>query len=681
MRQRRLVWLGLAAALCAPAAGWAQERPARPREVRGLDFRPDGVWRKQARAVRAMRARLLAQRRFGELNAPLAAGAAVNGAALSGTLVVPAVLFTFQGTAPPAFPPADYDALLFGVAPSAGQPYTYRSYYREMSNDLLDIQGATYGWATLSQPEATYNGGTSTTCQQENPFGTANCNGIWSNAAFDAMQGGLLEALASIDAQIDFRQYSYDPATGVVSLVLFMHPTRGGECGPGDATNNHLWAHRSSLFYRTNDPWPETPGQFLQVRDYIFQSGLGGSDSCTDTAIMPIGTVAHETGHGFGLPDLYDTGGQTEGVGRWSLMAAGNFDSPSSPARMDAWSLNELGWVTVAPLTAPAAYTFGAAPTSDTAFLIRPTGSNPRGEYFLLENRQAVGADTALIRRACQVWHQAQAPPPCSGGLLVWHVDSQQVVNGSPANAMNSGPIHGLALLQADGRGNLDSNVPCTPPGQGCADRGDAGDPFPGMTGNMTLAFSTTPSSVLNAGACAGFRIETISQVVPNGEMRFDLTFGAEPLVITTTSPLPDGQWGFFYFRVLSAACGSGSHTWAVDSGAPPPGIDVTTTTGALSGAPADTGTYTFRVSATDGPQTSRRTLTLRVAEPSLALPQVLNVAFQGPAATTDDQRRYLDAQGNANGTFDIGDVLRWLERTGNVAAAGGRVPAPGGRP
>src|SRR5439155_633940 len=364
---------------------------------------------------------------------------------------------------------------------------------------------------------------------------------------------------------------------------------------------NHLWAHRGALSpaYKTQDALPGHPGQFLQVRDYILQSGLGGSDSCTGADIMPIGTVAHETGHGFGLPDLYDTSDSTEGVGRWSLMGAGNFSSPSSPARMDAWSLSQLGWVTLAPLTTSGTYSFGAAPTSDTAFLVRPTGANPRGEYFLLENRQAVDADSALIRNACQVWYQAPMPPACSGGLLAWHVDSQQVAQHGfeSGNAVNAGPIHGLELLQADARGNLDANpnIPCTPPAAGCADRGDVGDPYPGVTQNPTLALFTTPNTALNSGACPGVGIDSITQVVPDGALR--------------------------------------------------------------------------------------RTLTLQVMEPTLTMQQVLDLGFLGPAPAGDDRRRYLDQQGNANGTFDIGDVARWLARTGNGAAPGATARTAGRRP
>jgi len=682
-----LLSLGLLLVWCAPWAARAQEpRPPR-REAPGRDFGPDGVWRQQARAVRAMRSRLLAQRQFGALNAPLAAGVPTpSAAAVSGTLRVPAVLFSYAGTTPPPFASTAYDAVLFGTTPPFGRPYSYHSFYSQMSNGLLDVQGVTYGWVTLSKPEASYTGGTSSACQQTNPFGSTNCNGIWSGPAYAALQAALREALALVDAQVDFTQFSYDPTSGVVSLMLFMQPTIGGECGSKSAPQNHLWAHRGALSpaYKTQDALPGHPGQFLQVRDYILQSGLGGSDSCTGADIMPIGTVAHETGHGFGLPDLYDTSDSTEGVGRWSLMGAGNFSSPSSPARMDAWSLSQLGWVTLAPLTTSGTYSFGAAPTSDTAFLVRPTGANPRGEYFLLENRQAVDADSALIRNACQVWYQASMPQGCSGGLLAWHVDSEQIAQHGfeSGNAVNAGSIHGLELLQADARGNLDANpnIPCTPPAAACADRGDVGDPYPGVTQNPTLGLFTTPNTALNSGACPGVGIDSITQVVPNGALRFVLRLGGDSLAVATAPRLVAAQWGYSYSLTLAAAC-TGSYSWAgPDSGAAPPGLTVSAA-GVLSGAPTDTGTFIFRVRVTDGTQTARRTLTLQVVEPTLTMQQVLDLGFLGPAPAGDDRRRYLDLQGNANGTFDIGDVARWLARTGNGAATGATARASGPRP
>src|SRR2546421_204029 len=355
-------------------------------------------------------------------------------------------------------------------------------------------------------------------------------------------------------------------------------------------------------------------------------------------------------------------------------MGAGNFSSPSSPARMDAWSLSQLGWVTLAPLATSGTYSFGAAPTSDTAFLVRPTGANPRGEYFLLENRQAVDADSALIRNACQVWYQAATPPGCSGGLLAWHVDSQQIAQHGfeSGNALNAGPIHGLELLQADARGNLDANPnpPCTSRAAGCADAGDVGDPYPGVTQNPTLALFTTPNTALNSGACPGVGIDSITQVVPNGALRFVLRIGGDSLAVATAPRLVGARWGYSYSVTLAAACGAGSYSWVgPDSGAVPPGLTVSAT-GVVSGAPADSGTYAFRVSVTDGTQTAHRTLTLQVVEPTLTLQQVLDLGFQGPLPVSgDDRRRYLDLQGNANGTFDIGDVARWLARTGNRAA------------
>jgi immune inhibitor A len=670
-RRRCLVLLTL---LVLPGAGSAQAGRGRPRpqvsrwEVPGFDFRPDGAWRRWARAVRERRALLLSEGAFTALNAPLAAGVARPAAsAVAGVLKVPAILFNFKDVTVP-FDTSVFNQILFAPAPvgaAAGRPYTYRSFYRELSNGLLDIQGQTYGPARLDSAEVYYAGGTSTTCQAQNPFNSTNCNGVWSGPAIARMQSGLAEALRKLDSTVDFAPFA--DTSGFVPLVMFLQPAAGGECGPPSAPQNHLWSHRFALPtpFVTNDPDPYHAGQFVKISDYVLEPAVGGETSCNPTQPMPIGTVAHETGHGFGLPDLYDTGGNSEGVGEYSLMGSGNFTSPFSPSRLDAWSLSTLGWVTVVPADTGGHYAFGPAPTSDTTFLVRPTGANPRGEYFLLENRQAVQADSAMIRIHCQV--SGAAMPPCGGGLLVWHVDSQQVVDGAFSNTVNSGPIHGVALLQADGLGNLDAN-----PASSASNRGDGGDPYPGLSGNTTLSSTSVPNDVLNSGVCSGVRVDSIVQAVPNSTMRFVLGLaGAEPVAITTAAALPGGLWGYFYALTLGAACGSGTYTWAVDSGAPPPGVTLSSA-GALQGAPADTGSYSFRATVTSGATSARRTFTVRITEPVLTKQQVLALAFQGPQPPSDNLRSYLDLQGNKNGTFDIGDVLRWLVRTGNVPA-----PAP----
>src|SRR3989454_3736109 len=507
---RSLVLVAMVCALSVPGATGAQQAPPprMRREIKGLDFRKDGVWRRQARAVRALRAKLLSRRSFGALNAPMAAAGAplASSAAVSGVLRVPAILFKFKDTPATELRNAtQYNQVLFAASPtgaSAGRPYTYRSFYEQMSNGLLSVQGQSYGYAALDSNEVTYTG-VPGTCSGS-PAGTTNCNGQFSSQAKAGMQAGLREALRKLDNQVDWTQYDSD-GDGYVDLVVFIHPAIGGECeGP---TNNHLWAHHSYLKNAFNIVVPYTThsvnsqGVPIKVADYILESGVGGGvDGCDPSEIMPVGTVVHETGHGFGLPDLYDTHYTSQGVGEWSLMGIGNYSSPFSPSRMDAWSLNQLGWVTIVPLGTAGTHSFGAAPTSDTAFYLPVSGSNPRGEYFLLENRQAVEADTAMIEHYCQVWYQSPSPPPsCGGGLLIYHLDSTQIAQHDPDGTVNNGPIHGVEVGQADGFGNLDANPNgCGGPTAGGYDYGDAGDPYPGATGNGTFSQTSVPAAVRN---------------------------------------------------------------------------------------------------------------------------------------------------------------------------------------
>ncbi len=511
-----LILFGVGMLVLVPGDALAQrEAPRLP----WLGFSANGVWRGRARAVRATRARLLAGRQFNQLNAP-ALARAVPSTVVSGSIVEPVVLFKFQDTPAGAIlgDHVAYDSVLYGGNPPSGRPYTLRTYYEQLSTrngnpPLMTITGKSFGFVALSQSEVAYTGAPGT-CSG-NPYGTTNCNGIFSYAAFSQLQGGLREALQLLDNGVDWTQFTSHGDT--LDLVVFVQPAKDAACGgypSGSAAgNNHIWSHRSTLItpYVTHSMGPG--GSALKVVDYIIESGVGGANfGCDTTQLMPIGTAAHEHGHGFDLPDLYDTYGSSEGIGEYSLMSSGNYTSSFSPSRMDAWSLSQLGWVTVAPLTGPGDYQFGGAPVSDTTYYVRVTGANPRGEYFLLENRQRLQSDSALIR------------VHGGGGLLVYHVDSAQMANHGfdGDNAVNYGPIHGLAIEQADGRGDLDAG----------RNRGDAGDPYPGTSGNTAFSFNTNPAAVKNSdGSFVGVAVDSIRQVVPNGAMRFRLRFGAVTVV------------------------------------------------------------------------------------------------------------------------------------------------------
>jgi M6 family metalloprotease-like protein/uncharacterized repeat protein (TIGR02543 family) len=510
-------------------------------EIPGFDFSQNGAWRARARQISATRHQML---RSGQIPRFSLQGPAVgqqSTTTLSGTMIVPAVFFAYANTDSAQFmkDTAQYDIALFATSPPGGNPYTLRTFYQELSNNALTMKGRILGWVRLDSAETTYTGipGTCT----GNPFGTTNCNGLFSGAAINRMQAGFREALARVDSQVDFGQFDNDGPDGIpnsgdddgyVDMIMFAHPTKDGACGGfpnGDvSTNNHIWSHRFVLLneYVTNDPAPHgnTNGfATIHIRDYFATSALGGTSACDTTQIMPIGTAAHEFGHALGLPDLYDTQQITQGIGEWGLMGSGNFSSPRSPSRMEAWSLNELGWITLSALTSAGTYPLDPVALSRTAAYVRPPGPNPRGEYFLVENRQggAAGlADSAMITRHCR---KSQQPDNCPGGLLIWHADSSKIaVSGfHQNNAVNAGQIHGLVLEEADGLRQLWCAT------NGC-NRGDAGDPYPGVTGNTAFVYRTNPNATMNSdGSFAGLGIDSITQVVPDGQMSFRLRFGA----------------------------------------------------------------------------------------------------------------------------------------------------------
>jgi len=717
-----------------------------PREVTRLPwlgFSPNGVWRPRARQVRVTRARLLAARQFGTLNAPSLGPTTLSSTVVSGPIVEPVIMFKFQDT-PGAEIVGDtlaYDSVLYATTPPYGRPYTVRRYYEQLSSidgasPFMTITGTSFGFVTLSQNEAAYTGGTSPTCQSANPYGTTNCNGIFSSAAFAALQGGLREALGLLDPTVDWTRFTSHGDT--IDLAVFIQPAKDGACGgfptgTNAVANNHVWSHRSYLAspYTTHSIGPgNTP---LQIVDYIIESGVGGSNACDSTQIMPVGTVAHEHGHGFDLPDLYDTNPleASQGVGEYSLMGSGNYSSPLSPSRMDAWSLSQLGWVTVVPLTTKADYAFGGAPVSDTTYYVRATSPNPRGEYFLLENRQALESDSAMIALHCRIWYSPAAPPAgCGGGLLIYHVDSTQMANSgfTAGNAVNAGPIKGLEVEQADGRGDLDAG----------RNRGDAGDPYPGATGNAAFSYNTNPAGLKNSdGSFVGYAVDSIRQLAGSSlPVTFRLRFGGLTLVrASDTAAVVHVDTGSYH--VFRGLVDSGStHTLSIDSLQLTNGgrtqerfvswsnskartqTDTAGTTadtviatvapanrlvfsvsgqGTIGVSPATdtTGSYlppgtsvTLTASPSAGSSfagwagdTSAGATPLTLAMPrpytitaifgrTLSTQAVVAQLLNGTGTLTAADLAYLDFLGNQNGQFDVGDFLAWVNATGAPAGA-----------
>jgi M6 family metalloprotease-like protein len=565
---RSLILAGAISCLTTVAVAQGRGAAAEPRlaprwEIPGLDITPNGGWRVKARGVAAARARMLARRDFAALNAP-AATAAPN--TVTGALRVPVIMFRYKDSPPILYSrdTAAYNATLFASSPPGGVPYTLRTFYEEMSNHLFSIQGSAVGWVALGGAESTYTGPAGG-CPL-NPYGTNNCNGIWSNAAQATMQGGLAEAVQRADSLIDFGQFDNDGADnvpnsgdddGFVDATLFLHPSMDGACL--DAANNHLWSHRASIFVTTNDNAHN--GGKIVVRDYILQSGLGSTSGsqCGIDAIMPIGTSAHELGHILALPDLYDLFGSTEGIGEFGLMGSGNYTTGTSPARYDAWSLQQMGWTTVRPLTTNGTYTVGPVPTADTVFYVSVQGTNPRNEFFLIENRQEVQSDSAMLRFHCAV---SGNPPGCGGGLLIYHVDGLKacMIDVCSGNQVNVGAIHGLVVEEADGLRNLWGDV-------GARNRGDGGDPYPGTSADSTFSFNTNPAAVKNSDSTfIGFAVDSIRQLVPNGAMAFRLRFGGLTLVEANDTAATVKVDGLSYTVFRDLFDDGSSHTVAVDS-------------------------------------------------------------------------------------------------------------------
>ena len=254
------------------------------------------------------------------------------------------------------------------------------------------------------------------------------------------------DAAVAADPAVNFGPYDND-GNGFVDAFIVVHAGGGGEetGNPGD-----IWSHKWVL-----------PSAYQADTTKIY-----GYLTIPEDA--KLGVCAHELGHLlFGFPDLYDVDDTSEGIGNWCLMAGGSWNGGGDvPAHPSAWCKANQGWVSVTGVTTNQTMSIADVKSSHNVLRLWKDGA-AGSEYFLVENRQKTGYD-------------AQLP---GEGLLIWHIDDAQ-----PGNTDEN--HYKVGLVQADGKRDLELKH----------NRGDAGDPYPGSTGNTSFSHTTTPKSDSFAG-------------------------------------------------------------------------------------------------------------------------------------------------------------------------------------
>ncbi len=358
--------------------------------------------------------------------------------------------------AQPGFEPAHFEDLYFSRG--TRETVSLRDYYLEASYGQMDVTGEVHGWIRMPQSYAFYAHEASGVCGNCFPN---NARGLAAHAVDAALARG-----------IDPARFDHDD-DGIIDGFILVFPGQGSE---RTFSNRDFHSHYWNMTANT------------AVGD------IGIPDYALVAADENVGVVVHEYGHVLGGDDLYDTRNLGNGLGDFSVMAKGNwFDGGRRPGGPDPFTRAQWGFVTPENVGA-----------DEPRIEIRRVNENPhvlrlwregvRGrEYFLIENRAAVGIDGFLPGE----------------GILVYHVNES-------IQRQDDASRYRVSVVQADGLDQLGLGLPRS--------QGDAGDFLPGSAEVYHLDDDTQPSLRDQAGEPTGVSIDVLDP--PGPVMRIGATVG-----------------------------------------------------------------------------------------------------------------------------------------------------------
>jgi outer membrane autotransporter protein len=161
------------------------------------------------------------------------------------------------------------------------------------------------------------------------------------------------------------------------------------------------------------------------------------------------------------------------------------------------------------------------------------------------------------------------------------------------------------------------------------ASGGNGSYTFTISAGALPTGLSLSPAGTLTGTPTAtgtfNFTVTVTDGLGFTGSQAYTVMVNA-PNVVVNPATLPAASAETAYSQSIIASGGTAPYTYAISSGALPPGLSLNTTTGSLSGTPTAAGSFSFSVRATDSssgtgaPFSATRTYTLTVNVPSIAI-------------------------------------------------------------
>ena len=282
-----------------------------------------------------------------------------------------------------------------------------------------------------------------------------------SNGAHDTdARAMIVEACKMADADVNYTDYDWNK-DGRLEQVYVIYCGRGENYTHDDnnsqaAGNKNIWPHEATIGTELR-----LDGVYLST--YACSCELRGA---TGSQLDGIGTACHEFSHCLGFPDMYDTASGTHyAMGFWDILCVGGYNNDGcTPAGYTSYERWQAGWLTPVEVDSETEVKDMKALTDAPEAYILYSGRR-RAEYYLLENRQLTGFDSALYGH----------------GLLVVHVDYDS--NAWQSNSVNTGTPQRMTIIAADDRYTYGS---------------EESDPFPGILGVTALTDYSMPAAKLN---------------------------------------------------------------------------------------------------------------------------------------------------------------------------------------